>query len=116
MKTLNNHYTPEQEELLKSNIPLRRLAGMSIFKGRTIKGLYNKRRDLTFRELGEPIKRNRKQTFYNPQEQEVKGYDGKRVKLYQFITTAQATPERTKEWKDMNETERRRMHQETLSR
>lgn len=74
---VKGYYTPEQIELLESDIPIQSLAVLPIFAGRTFQSLDNKRRALRNKELT----------------------TSKRVPLYQFIKIEEATPERVKQWK-----------------
>lgn len=98
---IRGHYTPEQINLLKSHTPIRVLADLPIFQGHNPRTLQSARDRY----------RGMKNTPPPPQEYLGKGiaYKGEKVQLYQFISTDQATIERTKEWLDVNKTERRKM-------
>lgn len=80
-------YTKEELQLLKSSTPISELIHHPAFKNRSIKGLHNKRRQFLARQTGA-----------KPPEPKKSAYDGRKVKLYQFIKIAEATPERVKQW------------------
>lgn len=85
------HFTIEELRLLKTNTPIAELIHHPAFKNRSINGMHSKRRELLAREPArEKVKKERK-----PRSSD---YDGRKVKLYQFISIAEATPERVKQW------------------
>lgn len=81
-------YTPKQIELLSSKTPLAKLVNMPIFQGRNLSGMEQMRRKL----IGGTVKKSHLPENLEP-------YKGEPVPLYKFITLAEATPERAKQWK-----------------
>jgi hypothetical protein len=101
MNLIENKWSQKEEELLRSGMKPLQLSKhpLMVANNRTYGGIKRKLARIKENALKPPKPPKPEKVHIKAKKPKLKAvYEAKEVELYQFITLAEATPERTKQW------------------